>query len=232
MTAKVLQIVNSAFFGVPRHIESPAQAVSLLGLETVKALVLSVQVFSELEEEKLAWFSLGRLWRHSVRTGTLAKEVAGLEGQEKALVDDAFMAGLLHDCGKLVLAATLPDRYREALRAAGDKGIALWEAEREVFGTTHSDVGAYLMGLWGLPDAIVEAIAFHHNPAECLDRAFRPLTSVHVANALEYEGGTGNEETPRNLDTDYLTQLNLLDRIPTWEACSRQFTEQGATDAR
>ena len=125
MTAKILQLVNSAFFGFRRHIASPAEAVELLGLETIKVLVLSVEIFSQLDQEKIPAFSVKSLWDHSLATGVYARTIAVQEKVEHALVEDSFMAGVLHDAGKLVLAANLPDRYQGVLTLAAQRPVPL-----------------------------------------------------------------------------------------------------------
>jgi len=120
-----------------------------------------------------------------VTVGAFAKRIARAEGAEQKSADYALVAGLLHDVGKLVLAANLPEEYASALAFAAREGIGLPGAEYEVFGATHAEVGAYLLGLWGLPDPIVAATAFHHSPTRSQAKQFSPLTAVHVANALE-----------------------------------------------
>jgi putative nucleotidyltransferase with HDIG domain len=217
MTAKLLQLVNSAFFGLRRHVSSPGEAVKLLGLDTMKALVLSVQIFSHFDHQQKGAFSLDVLWQHSLATSTCAKRIAQEQQSDKHVVDHAFMAGLLHDVGKLVLAANLPELYSAALVQAQTQGTTMWEAERALLGTTHAEVGAYLLGLWGLPDPIVEALAFHHCPSACPDQRFSPLTAVHIANALvATEDSTEAGGTPAALDSAYVAQLGLSERLPTW----------------
>ena len=162
MTAKILQLVNSAFFGIPRHISNPAQAAGMLGLDTIKALVLTTGIFSKFEQKRFVHFGIETLWNHSIKTGAIAKKIADKESADKHLSDNAFMAGLLHDVGKLVLMANVPDKYKAVIETIKEQNITLNQAEQSVFGTSHAEVGAYLAGLWGLPDAIVEAVAFHH----------------------------------------------------------------------
>jgi len=215
MTAKVLQLVNSAFFGLRRHVSAPAQAVSLLGLETVKALVLSVHVFSQLDSAKVEGFSLDRLWQHSTATGTLAKKIAADGELETKDIDHTLMAGLLHDVGKLVLAANVPEPYNQVLATIKADGITQSEAEYRVLGATHADLGAYLLGLWGLPHPIVETLAFHHRPDECLARSFAPLTAVHIADALEQEA-YGESDGVGTLNMDYVAGVGVADRIDSW----------------
>jgi putative nucleotidyltransferase with HDIG domain len=217
MTAKILQIVNSAYFGLPRHVSDPIQAVCLLGLDVLKALVMTIHVFAELTPHAVDDLGIDGLWNHSTETGTLAKMVAVAEHCEPHVCDHALMAGLLHDIGRLILAANQADRYRESLRRAAEPGQSSLSAERAVFGTTHAEVGAYLLGLWGLPDPVVEAAAFHHQPAACEATVFTPLTAVHVANALERAcHAAGGDDPPERLDLAYLERLGLANRWPVW----------------
>lgn len=217
MTAKVLQLVNSAFFGLRRHITDPSEAAKFIGLDTLQALVLSVHVFSEFDDARASGLSLETLWNHSMATGILAKRISAAEGCEAKLCDHALIAGILHDVGKLVLAANLPDQYSQAMAKARHTAVAPWEAEEQILGTTHAEAGAYLLGLWGLPDPIVEALAFHHRPNECLATMFTPLFAVHVANALVHEADSAAEDRDvSRLDTDYLAQTGLADRLSAW----------------
>jgi HD-like signal output (HDOD) protein len=222
MTAQILHVVNSAFFGLRRHISHPAQAASLLGLVTVKALVLSVQLFSRFDTVAFPGFTCQALWNHCLATGALAKRLAAQQAAGPKTTDYAFMAGLLHDAGKLVLAANLSQKYSEALRIAGARAIPLWQAERETFGSTHAEVGAYLLGLWGLPDPIVEAVALHHTPRQCLGVGFGALTAVHVADALDHESRLPEAEPGAGqLDTEYVADLGLAPRLETWRQWCR-----------
>ncbi|MBW1959067.1 MAG: HDOD domain-containing protein [Deltaproteobacteria bacterium] len=232
MTAKILQLVNSAFFGIPRQISNPAQAVGLLGLDTVKALVLTIGIFSKFEQKQLAHFGIETLWNHSIKTGAIAKKVADKESADKHLSDNAFMAGLLHDVGKLVLVANVPDKYEEVIETIKDQNITLNQAEQLVFGATHADVGAYLTGLWGLPDAIVEAVAFHHRPEICLSNDMIPLTFVHIADGLEHHGnGTLSMEAPiLKIDYGYLQKLGWVEKIPEWLKTCAENKEEGKND--
>jgi HD-like signal output (HDOD) protein len=220
MTAKVMQLVNSAFFGACQNITDTTQAVGRLGLDTVQGLVLSAQIFTQLDVTDIGGFSVNRLWDHSMATGTFSREVAKKEKADRNTMGDAFIAGMLHDSGKLVLASNLPDQYAKALTAVQEKNVSLSDAELMEFGTTHAEVGAYLLGLWGLPDHIVEAVAFHNRPSQCLCHEVSPLTYVHVGNHLEYE--IDGKENPPLLDGKYLGELGLDDRIPVWkESCSK-----------
>ena len=217
MTAKLLQMVNSAFFGISRKISDPTEAVQLLGMGTVRSLAISIHAFSCFDPAKLAEFSFERLWDHSVVTGLFARKIAQWGGSDRALADEAFIAGLLHDIGKLMMISSVMEPYRSAWALAREKRITLWEAEQEVFGATHADVGAYLLGLWGLPIPVVEAVALHHNPSRNVNWEFSPLTAVHVANVLEHERSSAPlDGSPSRFDENYLTQLGVWEELPRW----------------
>jgi len=227
MSAKILQLVNSAFFGVRQHVSSPGQAVALLGLDTVKALVLSINVFSQFEDARVKGLSLEALWRHSMNAAGFAKTITRAESAERKTADHAFVAGLLHDVGKLVLAAKLPVEYAGALSLVKKDGPTLCEAERERFGATHAELGAYLLGLWGFSDPIVEALVFHHEPAKCSAREFGTLTAVHVANVLEHEASTeGGVGAASLLDQTYIAELGMAERLPEWQNLCREMADE------
>jgi HD-like signal output (HDOD) protein len=217
MTAKILQLVNSAYFGLRGPVSTAEQAVSLLGLDTVQSLVLTVHVFSKFSSTHGPGFNIDRLWEASTETGALARAIAKVEQVPALMIEQAYTAGLLHDVGRLVFAANVLERYEATLKESRDKGLPVWELERLEFGASHADVGAYLLGLWGLGDPIVEAVAFHHCPSDCVVNSFSPLTAVHVANVLReelFQQRTG--ELPPQIDVTYLDTLHLTDRLPHW----------------
>lgn len=218
MSAKILQLVNSAFYGLRRHVSSPAEAAIYLGVETIKALVLSLQVFSQFDQARIRACQLGGVWSHSWETAVLARRICAAELTDAHTSDNAFVGGLLHDIGKLVLASSLPDLYRAAKLMSLQKSISMHEAEQEVFGASHAEVGGFLLGLWGLPDPVVEAVAYHHAPSLALDQGFTPVTAVHAANVLDRDrskqpvGENGSE-----VDLNYLANLNLMERFAVWQ---------------
>ncbi len=217
MTAKILQLVNSAFFGIARRISNPVEAVQFLGVGRVRSLVLSLHVFSCFEQVNLRNFSIDRVWKHSMSTGLVAQKIARLQKMDRAFMDETYVAGMLHDIGKVMLASSLPELYGKAVALAAEQKIPLVEAERETFGITHAQVGAYLLGLWGLPITIVEAVAFHHDPQEGAMKSFSPLTAVHVASALERQISEPQAEPVGTaIDVEYLAELGLDDRLDDW----------------
>lgn len=219
MTAKILQLVNSAFFGLPQPLNSPSEAVMYLGISTVRSLVLSLQVFSQFKKPPVDGFSLDSVANHCWETAVLARRISHVQDGDAKKMDQCFLAGLMHDVGRIILASDMPEQYARIWNVAGRQGVTLWEAERAEFGATHADVGAYLLGLWGLPDPIVEAVALQHCPANSPAHEFSPLTAVHVADVFAHEkNGVPVEKI--SIDMNYLAELGLADRVTEWrEAC-------------
>jgi putative nucleotidyltransferase with HDIG domain len=230
MVSKLLQVVNSSFFGLRRTISSPAHAIALLGIDSVKALVLSVQVFAQFEGSKRAPIPLETMWKHGLITGTTARDIAKSQDIGSLGVERAFMAGLLHDIGLLILSTNFPEQYSEVLANLRHDRLSVCDAERAVFKASHEDVGAYLLGLWGVSDAIVEAVAFHHHPGERFQDGFSLLAAVHVANALEEASdSTTTSGIPTPIDREYLTACGLAEQLPRWyKAAGHSLTAESA----
>lgn len=217
LTSKVLQLVNSAFFGFARNVANVEEAVQILGVGIVRSLALSVKVFSQFEGSSFKELSVDQVWHHSLLTGALARKIAEREHAQGHVIDQAFTAGLLHDIGKLILAAGCPEQYREVLIDACDNGDGVFQAEEKAFRSSHADVGGYLLGLWGLPTPLVEAVVLHHTPSASGGTGFSPLTAVHVANVLARGHlPPGSELFLARLDAVHLTSAGLMDRVDGW----------------
>jgi HD-like signal output (HDOD) protein len=217
LTAKILQLVNSAFFGFAREVSSASEAVLLLGVGTIRSLALTTHLFSAFEAVECEGWSVEQVWRHSVRVGQWARKLVALEGQDDNLAEQAFTAGILHDIGKLILLNNLSVAYLDLVAQATKANRPLAEAEHEALGATHADVGAYLLDLWGLPAPLVEAVALHHEPGRAAALVFGPLTAVHVADVLENaSSGTNTHGASCHLDSLYLDQLSLGSRVEAW----------------
>ncbi len=187
MTAKLLQIVNSSFFGLPRRVESPVQAACFLGLNVLRPVVLTSGIFSRLNTPMPAGYSIEMLTEHSLAVSRLAERIAKSVSPDRQLAAEALLAGLVHDVGQLVLASGARQGFQAALRLAEQQHIPLHVAERQTLGTDHAAVGAYLLALWGLPAGVVEAAAYHHDPAAAGEPALRTLAVVYLANVLVKE---------------------------------------------
>jgi len=231
LTAGILKLVNSSFFGIPRRIASTEQAITLLGLETVRSLVLSHSLFSCFDASRHSGFDLNLLWEHSLSTARCAKLLAAMEDGDKCDGDVCFMAGLVHDMGKLVFAAMSPDEYATVLATARSQNITLWEAEMAVLGVSHAEIGAYLLGLWGFDEAVVLGVARHHEPERAGDAQPLPVTLVHAANALEHELVVINRPyAPHPLHMEMLSALGLAGRVEAWREACRSLLEGGARE--
>lgn len=187
MSAKVLQVVNSAFFCLRQRVTNIAQAVNLLGYDIVRALVFSLHVFSQFVLSRGSGLNLGQVWMHSFRVGLFSKAITEAETDDRNLIDDAFMAGMLHDMGKLILATNFPDEWNAARRMCDEEKISLVEAENRVLAATHYETGGYFTCLWGLPDAIVRAVSFHHLRCSLLGDHITSLMSVYAANTMDHD---------------------------------------------
>ncbi len=216
MSALVLKIVNSAFFGFYREITNPVQAVNVLGLDTLKSLVLSHHIFSEYRLNGELGSLLHHLWDHSLKSAVFAKKIAQSLGGSRQMVGNSFLAGMMHDIGILIFASQLPEYYLPVYRLCQREGLKLWYAETETFGASHAELGAYLLGLWGLETEVLEAIAFHHQPLLAGNTDIAPLTAVHVADYLEHNF--------RNrfsvLNNGYLQDLKIEHHLEEWKKLS------------
>jgi HD-like signal output (HDOD) protein/CheY-like chemotaxis protein len=230
MTTKMLQLVNSPFFGIRRRITNPAEAVAYLGTDVIQALVLSVQVFSCYDAKKVPGFRLEDIWCHSQTVAGIAKKIFQREGRAKTDVDEAFTAGILHDIGMIILANNLPIQYAEIIARQESDRCLRPELELEVFGSTHAEVGAYLLGLWGLPDSIVEATALHHRPSDCQEKKLDLLCAIHVANHLAHSMIPSHSMFKGAvLDEQYLQDAGIIGRLADW---SKWSTDLAAEIAR
>ncbi len=227
MTAKILQLVNSAFFGLARRVANPQDAVSLLGYDTVRALVLSAKIFAQFDRRRIPGLWLDELWRHSFQTSLFARAIGTSEKLPRKAQDEAFTAGILHDIGKLILAQNLPDEYTDVIARSNRGERALWELEAEHFGASHAELGAYILGLWGLTEEVVAAVAQHHQPPPAAGAA-RVTPVVVAANLLEH---VVTEATPEAgpPEAELLQRLGVMERVPAWtEACRRLRVEEAS----
>lgn len=230
MTAQILRLVNSAYFGLRREIASAREAVTYLGLGTLSSLVLTLDVFQRVPAAVQARFDMESLWAHALHVGRAAKTIALAESAGRRVADEAFAAGMLHGTGTLILVMNFPEEYQKCLTDGAAPGsAAMADREQERFGVSHGEVGAYLIGLWGLPGAVIEAIAWHHHPLRSTDQSFTPLTAVHAACSLACSpasavptGETGRADpTWPELDLDYLARIGCRHRPAAWLSAVR-----------
>jgi len=212
LAAKVVQIVNSAFFGMATKVTNVGKAVNYLGGRTVRDVVLGVEVFHNVPDvAKATGVDPGELQQGAMRAAELTAAIAGSVHPD--LRDDGYLAGLLMNVGLLVLASRLPEVLAPMIAQARDTGRPLHEIEREFQRQTHAEIGAYLLGLWGLPMAVVEAVADQHTPGRLDDQAFGLAGCLHVAVALLSDESL--------LDREYLRTVGVEDRLDGWRELAR-----------
>ncbi len=233
MTAKILHVVNSAFFGLGREITEPYEAVLFLGAERTRSLLLLAGVFTQFEDLKCPGFSGEQIWHHSLQVGTMARTITVAEVKNVKLAEAAFTAGLIHDMGKLILMANVPAMCVAIDQLHNGKKVTQREAELQVLGTTHAELAACLLGNWGLALPVLEAVAWHHCPTRSGDREFTLLTAVHAANVFAYESGSVSNPVamPECFDHQYLLRIERLDRRNDWrKACGVPLRQEEAGD--
>lgn len=189
LTARVLRVANSAYYGVPRQVASAKDAVVMLGHNTLRSLIFTASVAGVLGRKATGYaLGAGELWRHSINVASAARLVARVKHPE--LAEEGYVAGLLLDIGKIVLDQYLQEDFGTANALATEEGISFVEAEKRVFGADHAEIGSLLAEKWNLPPRLVEAIRYHHSP---LEAELSPvLTSiVHVADLVATELGIG-----------------------------------------
>lgn len=226
MSAKILHLANSAFFGFHQRVLSPQQATVLLGLDMLRILVFSIRIFQSFPKDKLGGIDLEMMWEHSVLVARMAQRIAISESADEEIVEGALLSGLFHDIGKLVFAANLPSQWRTINRVSIGMPATALDLEDKLIGATHAEVGAYLLGLWGLKENIIEAIAWHHMPERSVAAGFTPLMAVHAATMLLRALRSGDETLVRKLEDGYAAQIGLADRVPLWLQMCRQIIEK------
>jgi HD-like signal output (HDOD) protein len=222
MTVTVLRLVNSGFFGLGNRVGSVMEAIGLLGLDLLKNLVLSVGVFTKYDSQGL--FSIERFAERCINVANFARQLASLKSISKNLIDEVFISGMLCDIGLLAMNSMMREKYASIVTYAEETNKPLIEAEKEVLGATHAELGAYLMALWGFDDHIIEAIAYHHHPEKAMPNLqLMPLDFVHIADALipPIPDNTGTSE----LNTAFLASKGLSGHLSEWQKFAEILTD-------
>ena len=183
---KVLRLANSAYYGLRNKVSTINHAVTMLGFNIIRNLVLTATVFDLSGKKNIAGlFDVEKFWRHSLGVGVASKIVAA-EAFPKAinLADEFFICGLLHDLGKIILGEYARDKFEQALRVSKEQSIPLYEAEQQEIGCTHAEVGGVLAKRWNLSGGIITAIGLHHSPAEAPAEHVKYAAVTHLADIL------------------------------------------------
>ena len=218
--ATILKLTNSAYFSLPTRITSTRQAVQFLGLDTIRSLVVVASLFEaiDLNDDKLPFHR--QLGNEALAIASIAKSIAGCEGSSQGKIDECFCAGSLSQLGNILFLLQPPElfeSYREVSRVNPTKRL---ELERDLYGTTHAEVGAYLLSIWGFSHRIVGAVLHHHNPAIMDEKNFDTTTIVHIAESLM--SGTDN-----CLDEAHIERLGKGHRISVWRETAAEIIENG-----
>jgi HD-like signal output (HDOD) protein len=223
--AKMLQLVNSAFFRLSRSIVEVEEAVAYIGFSTILQITLAVEVFQQGHgSRRPVGIAMDELQTHAILVGQVA---SGLF-TDKQMKEDAFVAGLLHDIGTLILAVEMPDYVGMTTREIQQSGCTRYDAEVKTLGVTHAEVGGYLLGLWGLPYPVIEAVANHHTPWKVDTRELGMLTATYIANGLVHDqlDAQASGQQGSCLDETYLDSLGVTGRMAGWrDMTSREVTK-------
>ncbi len=225
LCSRLLKIVQSPFFLGGNPITNIEQATSYLGLDTIRALLINTEAYRLLETmEPTSSFSFCHFQSHSLRVASMAKKMMTIPSHK----EEAFIGGMLHDIGKIILALFYSEAYNRIYNTAHSSGPpthrVTHQLEKQMLGFTHADVGACLLGLWNLPLAIVNIVAYHHDPA-LGGPEFGTLGAVHVANALVGAVQTHQPDPYLTVDLPYLEKIGLQSSLPEWLELARHEVE-------
>ncbi len=224
MTASILKLVNSAFFGIPRKVSTMQEAVSYLGVVLIKSLVLNHSLFSTGLQGLHPDF-IRRLWRHSNETVRHALCLARGCFREQEVVDEITLAASVHDIGMLIIANSLPEEFATIQRQSLAGNVPAHSVEQDVLQTTHAAIGAYLAHLWSFPPAVVELILHHHDSAI----NFKPLFILHLADVGAQQSLNDNYGFPQeSLDKNSMSLFNKSD--PSLNATFKDCLNKGWND--
>ena len=213
LTAKVLRMANSVYYGYARRIYSISEALIILGFSTVRNLVLAASVYTVMDKELQGYFlPKGDLWKHCMSTALIARSLAKKVNYE--LPDQAFIAGLLHDIGKIVLNTYMKESFHSVIEKVNKENIPFMDAEQQILGFDHAIVGSRVAEKWNLPQELVEAIASHHSPSRAeINPKLTSLTHIADAASMAMGIGLGGDGMLYPFDSFATKQLNITEEI-------------------
>ena len=228
LTAKLLHLINSPYFGMNRKISNLSEAINLIGLQKLNNLVLSVHVkttFPVLNPEMAQYMEY--LWQDAARAAELARLIAISENQQEDRPDQAYLGGLLHNMGLLIFMSGGGEKLNQLLAQIKQTDQPVSELETSIFGFTRYEAAAYILSLWKIPPRIVEAIMLQNTPNLTDYDGFNALSAVHIAGSLLRPSVMSDCERlfEMNLDHNYLQRLKKLDRLPDWQILATKVLE-------
>ena len=220
VSSKVLRMVNSAFIGLAQQINSVRDAVAYLGTTMIKNLVLTAELFRTPKNPQSTRLDMEWEQSHALRVGAIAEL---LLSDTKESSEEAFTAGLLHDVGKIVMAVSMPEEFGRTLDLTDKEGLSYCEIEQDLYGASHAEIGAYFLGVWGLPYSIVEAVAFHHKPVLAAQPDLELSDVVSISNRLAHEievamNNPYGVEHAVSIDPELFDRPDLKDQLTRWRA--------------
>lgn len=193
LTGRVLKLINSAYFSLDKPISSLTRAIIMLGVNTVKNLALSFSILDNLKgNEESQFFSADDFWQHSLCVGVVAKALSALIGVPVTAREEYFVAGLLHDLGKLPLRTEFPKEYYRICSSAASSQSSLYRNESRALGIDHGAVGGIIARKWRLGANLVETLSNHYRPEACADQNCEFVSTVELANQLTLQLNIGN----------------------------------------
>jgi HD-like signal output (HDOD) protein/CheY-like chemotaxis protein len=217
LTVKVLQLANSPLFGKGYLITSPIDAVMCLGTEMLGAIVLSQSLFRHYESLVHAELDLPRIWHHCWETAYLAQQICREKKLPHKSVEEAFLAGLLHEAGRFILIDNYAAQYQNACQAARQAKSPLTPRLRETLHTTPAQITAYVMELWGMPASVITAIGLQDDPQQEQGGAFSLASALYVADHIASCNSPPDSFPVEAWNAEYLQAIGCRDDIPEWE---------------
>ncbi|NIQ00834.1 MAG: HDOD domain-containing protein [Nitrospinaceae bacterium] len=190
LTARLLKIVNSSFYGFPSRIETVSHAISIIGMNQLTDLALATLVIYQFKGVPNTLFNMEKFWRHSMACGVAARSIAEIRGEKN--IERFYLAGILHDIGRLVILKKEPEVARETLMQSRDKKENIYLSERDQLGFDHADVGGELLEAWQLPPRLVEAVRYHHQPQNARE-FYLDTVIIHTADYIVHVLHVGSD---------------------------------------
>jgi HD-like signal output (HDOD) protein len=216
LSAKVLQLANSPLFGRDYLVTSPADAVFCLGTSMIAAVVLSQSLFKNYHANTHPEFSLTGIWSHCWETAALAQSYCRKQGLPRQAREEVFLAGLLHETGRLILIDNFPAQYQAACDAARQAGSPLGPRLRDTFQAAPCQVAAYLLDLWGMPNSVVTAVSLLEHPEEEKAGAFTAATALYIADQVSSRETPPDPFPPEEWNTAYLRSIGCSEDLRHW----------------
>ncbi len=221
IAAKIMQLVNSTFFGLKRSISDLTEAVTYLGIDVIKAIIASVGTFSQFTDEEMKTFEIDALYRHCTTCSMLCKNILKTVSADKVLLEEATIAGLLHDIGIMVLIKNEPSKYKVVYQESGANLDFLEKNEKLMFKITHAEIGGVLLEQWGFSESIVNAVFYHHSPNDSAEISFGLANALSVADVLQRNPNLDPSNTAQ-LNMSHLEDLNVINHIEEWKAIAQE----------